>query len=187
MANFAVIENATKTVVNIIVWEGAEWLPPRDHFVIESDYAQIGDTYDENEKIFHYNWPGHELQKVKDQILAKEKEAKKLEETKKEEERAAQKRQEEESLVQAMKDKVSSTVDEYIAPKKSEIEEYLNPKKAEIDAYFLQKMNELEEKIALFTELQNSIQAQPIKEIIEENQHEDIPSDITEETPVLEV
>jgi hypothetical protein len=45
MANFAVVENESKIVVNIIVWEGAEWLPPRNHMVIQSDTANIGDIY----------------------------------------------------------------------------------------------------------------------------------------------
>lgn len=52
MANFAVVENATHKVVNIIVWEGAEWLPPRDHKVIVSDTANIGDIYDPETKTF---------------------------------------------------------------------------------------------------------------------------------------
>lgn len=52
MANFAVVENATHKVVNIIVWEGAEWLPPRDHKVIKSDTANIGDIYDPETKTF---------------------------------------------------------------------------------------------------------------------------------------
>lgn len=52
MANFAVIENDSKIVVNIIVWEGAEWLPPRNHMVIESDTANIGDIYNPDTKTF---------------------------------------------------------------------------------------------------------------------------------------
>lgn len=53
MANFAVVENETKKVVNVIVWEGAEWLPPRDHLVIRSDVANIGDTYNKETQTFH--------------------------------------------------------------------------------------------------------------------------------------
>jgi len=45
MANFAVVENESKIVVNVIVWDGAEWLPPRNHMVIQSDTANIGDIY----------------------------------------------------------------------------------------------------------------------------------------------
>lgn len=46
MDRFAVIENDTKRVVNVIIWQGAEWLPPRDHLVVPSETANIGDTYD---------------------------------------------------------------------------------------------------------------------------------------------
>jgi hypothetical protein len=51
MADFALVDNKTNKVVNIIVWEGAEWLPPRDHLVIESD-ALIGDIYDTETRTF---------------------------------------------------------------------------------------------------------------------------------------
>lgn len=33
-------------VVNIVWWLGAEWLPPRNHLVIRTDVAGIGDKYD---------------------------------------------------------------------------------------------------------------------------------------------
>ena len=49
---YALINNETKKVVNIIIWEGAEWLPPRNHIVIQSDQASIGDTYDESQEAF---------------------------------------------------------------------------------------------------------------------------------------
>ena len=39
-------------VVNIILWEGSEWLPPRDHYVIQDDNVNIGDIYDFNKKTF---------------------------------------------------------------------------------------------------------------------------------------
>jgi hypothetical protein len=52
MAVFAVIENETKIVVNSIIWDGAEWLPPRNHLVIQSDEARIGDIYDEATQTF---------------------------------------------------------------------------------------------------------------------------------------
>jgi len=52
MAGFAIVENESKRVVNIIDWEGAEWLPPRDHIVIRSDTANIGDIYDPESKTF---------------------------------------------------------------------------------------------------------------------------------------
>lgn len=57
MDRFAVIENDTKRVVNVIIWQGAEWLPPRDHMVVPSDTANIGDIYNEKTKTFK---PGKE-------------------------------------------------------------------------------------------------------------------------------
>jgi hypothetical protein len=52
MANFAIVDNETKKVVNVVVWEGKEWLPPRNHLVIESDVANIGDIYDVTSQTF---------------------------------------------------------------------------------------------------------------------------------------
>lgn len=52
MDRFAVIENDSRLVVNVIIWKGAEWLPPRDHLVVPSETANIGDTYDEEKKTF---------------------------------------------------------------------------------------------------------------------------------------
>ena len=37
--------NKDGLVVNVIVWEGAEFLPPRDHYVIHSATVDIGDVY----------------------------------------------------------------------------------------------------------------------------------------------
>lgn len=51
----AIIENDTKTVVNIVLWEGKEWLPPRNHLVIQDDNASIGDTWNEVNKVFIKN------------------------------------------------------------------------------------------------------------------------------------
>lgn len=53
MANFAIVENETNKVVNVIVWEGAEWLPPRNHLVIQSDVANIGDIYNPETQTFY--------------------------------------------------------------------------------------------------------------------------------------
>lgn len=41
----AIIDQSNE-VVNIIIWEGAEWLPPRNHTVVQSDSAAIGDIYE---------------------------------------------------------------------------------------------------------------------------------------------
>jgi rRNA processing protein Gar1 len=46
------IVDQNNVVVNIIVWEGAEWLPPRNHMVIRSDDASIGDIYDPVRNVF---------------------------------------------------------------------------------------------------------------------------------------
>lgn len=45
MSRHAVI-NKNNVVVNVIIWDGREWLPPKDHYVIRSDYCNLGDTYD---------------------------------------------------------------------------------------------------------------------------------------------
>lgn len=52
MARHAIIENSTKIVVNCVEWHGAEWLPPRNHLVVQSETANIGDIYDEVTKTF---------------------------------------------------------------------------------------------------------------------------------------
>lgn len=39
------IVNSDNVVVNMVIWEGEEWLPPRDHIVVRSDEAGIGDIY----------------------------------------------------------------------------------------------------------------------------------------------
>jgi len=52
MANFAIVENESKLVVNVIVWDNAEWLPPRNHMVIQSDTANIGDIYNPDTQTF---------------------------------------------------------------------------------------------------------------------------------------
>lgn len=55
MARHAIINNQTKKVVNVVIWEGTEWLPPRDHLVVASDSADIGDTYTESTRSFTKN------------------------------------------------------------------------------------------------------------------------------------
>lgn len=39
------IVNKDNLVVNVVIWEGASWLPPRDHTVVRCDTCDIGDTY----------------------------------------------------------------------------------------------------------------------------------------------
>lgn len=46
MSRFAIVNNQTNRVVNVIIWQGAEFLPPRGHFVIKDDFVNIDDIYD---------------------------------------------------------------------------------------------------------------------------------------------
>lgn len=46
MSRYAVIDDATKLVVNVIEWDGGTaWAPPEGHSVVKSDTAGPGDTY----------------------------------------------------------------------------------------------------------------------------------------------
>jgi hypothetical protein len=47
-----IINKDTKKVVNVVIWEGAEWLPPRNHWVVQNDTVDIGDTYDDANNVF---------------------------------------------------------------------------------------------------------------------------------------
>ncbi len=51
MARFAII-NQEYVVVNCVEWEGGEWLPPRNHYVVPSAVADIGDIWDKEKNIF---------------------------------------------------------------------------------------------------------------------------------------
>ena len=55
MARHAIVNNETRKVVNVVIWEGKEWLPPRNHLVVMSDSADIGDDYDEKSRKFTKN------------------------------------------------------------------------------------------------------------------------------------
>lgn len=52
MARHAIINNDTNIVVNVILWDGNEWLPPKNHLVVQSDLANIGDNYERNTNTF---------------------------------------------------------------------------------------------------------------------------------------
>ncbi len=43
---FAIVDSTTLFVVNVCEWEGAEWLPPFGTYIVQSDGANIGDSYD---------------------------------------------------------------------------------------------------------------------------------------------
>lgn len=40
-----IIDPKNGEVVNVVIWEGAEWLPPRGYLVVRSDIANIGDIF----------------------------------------------------------------------------------------------------------------------------------------------
>lgn len=49
----AVIDAKTNIVRNRVVWDGAEWLPPRDHHVVHNCDGQIGDYWHEESNTFY--------------------------------------------------------------------------------------------------------------------------------------
>lgn len=53
MARHAIVNKENK-VVNVVVWEGKEWLPPRDHLVVHcaDGNCDIGDTYNPQSNTF---------------------------------------------------------------------------------------------------------------------------------------
>jgi hypothetical protein len=53
MARHAIINQDNK-VVNIVIWEGSEWLPPRDHIVMDVSNmdCHVGDSYDQANNTF---------------------------------------------------------------------------------------------------------------------------------------
>lgn len=46
MARHAIIDPKTNRVINVVIWNGAEWLPPRNHIVLQHDSVDIDDIYD---------------------------------------------------------------------------------------------------------------------------------------------
>lgn len=49
----AIIDAKTGLVRNIVIWEGAEWLPPKDHFVVHDCDGQIGDYWHQDTNTFY--------------------------------------------------------------------------------------------------------------------------------------
>lgn len=45
MARYAIVDQNNR-VVNVVIWDGSEWLPPRNHSIIPHDSANVGDDYD---------------------------------------------------------------------------------------------------------------------------------------------
>lgn len=49
---YAVIDDATQVVVNVVLWDGEnDWTPPEGCTAVQSDVADIGDTYEDGEFI----------------------------------------------------------------------------------------------------------------------------------------
>ncbi len=51
--NHALIDPKTGLVRNVIIWDGAEWTPPRDHYVVHDCDGVIGDYWDQNNNCFY--------------------------------------------------------------------------------------------------------------------------------------
>jgi hypothetical protein len=51
MTRHAVINNEN-TVVNVVIFTGDSWTPPENHFIVESNKADIGDIYDKENNEF---------------------------------------------------------------------------------------------------------------------------------------
>lgn len=52
MARFGIVNNETKKCVNVVLWDGAEWLPPANHIIVQHDGAEIGHIYDTDKNTF---------------------------------------------------------------------------------------------------------------------------------------
>jgi hypothetical protein len=49
----AIIDPDTGVVVNVVVWEGNEWQPPRHHYVVHNCDATLGDYWDQDHRCFY--------------------------------------------------------------------------------------------------------------------------------------
>jgi hypothetical protein len=52
MSRHAILDPITKKVINVILWDGAEWNPPKDTLIIHSPHADIGDEFDDKTESF---------------------------------------------------------------------------------------------------------------------------------------
>lgn len=43
---FGIVDNNTLKVINVIEWNGDEWLPPMNTYVVRADVVDHGDSYD---------------------------------------------------------------------------------------------------------------------------------------------
>lgn len=62
------IIDKNNVVVNVVIWKGAEWLPPRDHMVVQADGVNVGDIYDPEMNTF--TTPPRKEVRVKQEVLA---------------------------------------------------------------------------------------------------------------------
>lgn len=46
----AIIDPNTNKVINVVIWEGHEWQPPRNTIIVQHDTVDIGDLWDPNLK-----------------------------------------------------------------------------------------------------------------------------------------
>jgi hypothetical protein len=46
------IVNQDNVVVNVVIWNGAPWQPPVNHYVVQNDTVSIGDIYDHETNSF---------------------------------------------------------------------------------------------------------------------------------------
>lgn len=51
--NHAVIDPRTGLVCNVIIWEGKEWTPPKDHYVVHDCHGHMGDYWHQDTNCFY--------------------------------------------------------------------------------------------------------------------------------------
>ena len=49
---FALVEKATGLVRNVIIWDGGEFLPPQNYYVVKSDACDVDCYYDQKRNTF---------------------------------------------------------------------------------------------------------------------------------------
>lgn len=49
----ALVDAKTGLVTNVVVWDGAEWQPPRNHYVVHDCEGAIGDYWDQDKNCFY--------------------------------------------------------------------------------------------------------------------------------------
>jgi len=52
MARFAIVDNKTKIVTNVVVWNGDRWMSIPGTWVVQNDTVNIGDIYDPTRNVF---------------------------------------------------------------------------------------------------------------------------------------